>query len=207
MIVTLLEQQKKDKGRYSVFIDGEFAFGLSAADIEYFKIKEGFEISETTYNYIIDSLVYIKAQDTALKFLGYKMRTEKEVVKKLSEKEFSDEIIARVMAFLNKYGYVDDRKYCEAYIKECNRLKPKGKYLIKYELLQRGIDESIIYDVFENTEVDEVSNAVKLLRKKIKDFSNIDFKEKQKAFAMLQRKGYDYDVIKEAFSIASSDDF
>lgn len=207
MIVTALEQQKKDKSRYSVYIDGNFAFGLSAADVEYFKIKEGFEISETTYNYITDSLVYIKAQDTALKFLGYKMRTENEVYKKLSEKDYSEDIKSRVMAFLKKYGYVDDKKYCEAYIKECERLKPKGKYLIKYELSQRGVNDKVIYEVFENMDLDEISGAVKLIRKKIKDFSNVDFKEKQKVFAMLQRKGYNYDVIKEAFDEASSEDF
>ena len=33
MIVTSIEQQKKDKSRYSVFIDGEFAFGLIMDDI------------------------------------------------------------------------------------------------------------------------------------------------------------------------------
>lgn len=207
MIVTSIEQQKKDKSRYSVFIDGQFAFGLSATDIAYFKIKEGTEIYEETYRYITDTLVYIKAQDTALKFLSYKMRTEKEIVKKLYEKEFSEEIIAKVMAFLHKYGYVNDRKYCEAYIKESVRLKAKGRQLIKYELRERGISDSIISEAFENTEIDEVSSAVKLLRKKVRDFSDMDFKTKQKYFAMLQRKGYGYDVIKEAFSIASSDEY
>ena len=79
--------------------------------------------------------------------------------------------------------------------------------MIKYELSQRGVDDKVIYEVFENMDLDEISGAVKLIRKKIKDFSNVDFKEKQKVFAMLQRKGYNYDVIKEAFDEASSDDF
>ena len=77
MIVTSIKQQKKDKERYNIFIDGEFAFGLIMEDILYFKIKEGYEISEEKYNYIKDTVLYIKAQDTALKFLVYKMRTEK----------------------------------------------------------------------------------------------------------------------------------
>ena len=77
MIVTSIEQQKKDKSRYSVFIDGEFAFGLIMDDILYFKIKEGMELPQEKYDYIMDSVIYIKAQDTAARFLGYKMRTRK----------------------------------------------------------------------------------------------------------------------------------
>ena len=40
MIVTEIKQQKKDKSRYSVYIDGEFAFGLIMDDILYFKLKD-----------------------------------------------------------------------------------------------------------------------------------------------------------------------
>ena len=74
MIVTEIKQQKKDKSRYSVYIDGEFAFGLIMDDILYFKLKEGEEIPEEKYRYIMDTTVYIKAQDAAVSYLGYKMR-------------------------------------------------------------------------------------------------------------------------------------
>ena len=61
MTVTKIEQQKKDKSRYSVYIDGEFAFGLIMEDILYFKLREGQEISDETYEYIMDTTLYIKA--------------------------------------------------------------------------------------------------------------------------------------------------
>ena len=76
MTVTRIEQQKKNKSRYSVYIDGEFAFGLIMEDILYFKLKEGEEIPTATYEYIMDTTLYIKAQDAAIRYLGYKMRTE-----------------------------------------------------------------------------------------------------------------------------------
>lgn len=46
MTVTRIEQQKKNKSRYSVYIDGEFAFGLIMEDILYFKLKESEEITD-----------------------------------------------------------------------------------------------------------------------------------------------------------------
>ena len=62
MTVTRIEQQKKNKSRYSVYIDGEFAFGLIMEDILYFKLKEGEEIPTATYEYIMDTTLYIKAR-------------------------------------------------------------------------------------------------------------------------------------------------
>ena len=75
MLVTAITQQKKDQTRYNVFIDGEYAFALPMQDILYFKLKEGREVPEETVEYIQNSLIYIKAQDTALHYFGYKMRT------------------------------------------------------------------------------------------------------------------------------------
>ena len=198
MIVTEIKQQKKDKSRYSVYIDGEFAFGLIMEDILYFKLKEGEEILEEKYRYIMDTTVYRKAQDAAVSYLGYKMRTEKEMVKKLSEGGYNEEIIARVMAFLVKYGYIDDRVYCRKYIKETLKLRPKGKFLIKQELRQRGIDEDIINEEIEEADIDEESQAEELLMKKYEDFASMDHKELAKVYGFLQRKGYSYSVIKAA---------
>ena len=77
MTVTDIKQQKKDKSRYSVYIDGEYAFSLIMEDILYFGLKIGEDISDSVYDYITETTLYIKAQDSALKYLGYRMRDGK----------------------------------------------------------------------------------------------------------------------------------
>ena len=106
MLVTEIKQQRRDENKYNVFVDGEFAFSLLMQDILYFKIKENEEIPEEKYNYIINEVVYIKAQDKALNFLSSKMRTEKEMRTKLKSLDYSEEVIERVMEFLFKYSYI-----------------------------------------------------------------------------------------------------
>ncbi len=198
--ITAITQQVHQPERYSVFIDGEFAFGLIMQDIVYFKLKEGEEIAQEKYDYIKNELVYIKAQDTALYYIGYKMRTETEVRKKLIEKNFTEDIIERVVEFLKRYNYVDDEKYCSSYIKERLRCNPKGKYALKMELKQRGVKESIICRALEQSDIDEFGDAVKLLEKRCYDLGDIDEKEKKRLIVFLQRRGYSYDIIKEAFN-------
>lgn len=200
MLVTAITPQKRDEQKFNIFIDGEYAFALPMQDILYFKLKEGREVPAETVEYIQESLVYIKAQDTALRFIGYKMRTVKEIRMKLAEKEFSEEVIEKVVTFLEKYGYADDREYCRKYIKEKLRMKPKSGYALKIELKQRGISSRIIDEVMAETEVDEEGDAFRWLERKSRgQWPPETEKKKKQLYDFLLRKGYSYDIIGEAF--------
>ncbi len=198
MYVTAITPQKRDLNRYNIFLDGEYAFALPMQDILYFKLKEGQEAAEETIAFIRKNLIYIKAQETALHFLGYKMRTTQELRQKLTDKGFAEDVTAEVLAFLEKYGYADDREYCRRYIKEALRLKPKSGYALKLELRQKGISQGIVNEVLAETEIDEAGDALRWLEKKSRGQWE-DEKKKKQLFAFLQRKGYSYDTIREAF--------
>ena len=199
MFITAIEQQKKNSERYSVFIDGEFVFGLIKEDIMFFKLKEGEKIEEEKLDYIKNTVLYIKAQDRALNFLSYKKRTEKEIRKKLTEQEHEEDIIEKVIEFLKKYNYINDLDYAESFIRQCRNLKPKGKFEIYRKLRELGVEKDIIDEAFETEEYDEIEGAIGLLEKKLKDRRIVDFKEKKRLHDFLTRRGYSYDIIKEVF--------
>ena len=129
-IVSGIKPSKSQKGKMAVYINGEYAFSLIEEDIDYFKMKEGTEIPKEKYDFIIDSVIYIKAQDEALKYISSKMRTEKEVRKKLVSKEFDEAVLERVIEFLKKYNYLNDYEYSMAFIRQSMRLNPIGKIAI-----------------------------------------------------------------------------
>ncbi len=199
MQVTAITPQKRDETRFNIFIDGAYAFALPMQDILYFKLKEGKEVSEETVEFIQKNLIYIKAQDTALHFIGYKMRTGKEIRRKLEEKGFAEETIAEVMTFLEKYGYADDREYCCKYIKERLRLHPKSRYALGMELRQRGVSSKLIEEIMAETEMDEAGDAFRWLEKKWRGQWPPEEKKKKQLQDFLLRKGYSYDMIREAF--------
>ncbi len=200
MLVTSVEQQKKNKHIYNIFVDNQFAFSLIIEDIYFFGIKEGNEISEEKYEYIKNTVVYIKAQNESLKYIGYKMRTEKEVEKRLNSSGYDLAIINRVIEFLKKYNYVNDFEYACAYIRQCSKLNPKGSYVIRCKLREFGVGEDVINEALNAENPDEVQQAEMLLEKKLKGRKEISFKEKRKLQEFLLRKGYCYDIIKEVFS-------
>ena len=200
MKVTAVVPQKRDTQKYNIFIDGEYRFALPMQDVLYFRLKEGNEVSEDTVEFILDSLVYVRAQDTALHYIGYKMRTAAEIERKLSEKEFSAEVIEKVMGFLKKYGYADDREYCRKYIRERLRLHPRSAYVIRMELRQKGVRTEDVDAVFSETVFDEAEDAYRLLEKRARGMFPTEEKKKNQLLGFLQRKGYSWDIISEAFS-------
>lgn len=199
MLVTKITPQKRDATKYNIFLDGTYAFALSAQDIAYFKIKEFEQVSEETVAYIREELLYIRAQDAALHFIGYKMRTVQEVTQKLAEQGVDETVIARVLRFLAEYGYTDDWAYAEKYIRERQRLSPRSSYALAIELRQRGVAEEICRKVLAEHPVDEETDAFCWLEKKLRGEWPPDEKKRRQVIGFLQRKGYSYDKIKEAF--------
>ncbi len=200
MLITDMTLQKRDPNKKNIFVDGTYVFALSHTDVAYFRLEVGKEISEETFAYIKDTLVYIQAQEKAISYLGYKMRTKKEVERKLLEKEFVPEVVERVMAFLEEYQYVDDREFAIRYVKERLRLRPRGIMLLRMELKEKGVAEEWIEEAIAEANPSEEMDAVLLLEKKLRGNYEIDDKKRNQLYGFLQRKGYSYPVIKNALA-------
>lgn len=193
-------KQNKSNDKYSVFINNHFSFSITGTDVLYYKLTENEEISEENINHIMNNVVFNEARDKALKYLAYKARTYKEVLNKLSEEDYTEEIIYKVMDMLTNYSYIDDYTYTLSYIKYMYNSKNYGKIRIKYELKQKGVDDNIINKAFEELDFDETENILKLLNKKLKNGIDIDYKEKRRVFDYISRRGFTYEDINTAFA-------
>jgi regulatory protein len=201
--VTAIEQQKKNTARYSVFINGKFAFGLSGTDVLYYKLEAGIELSNEKYNKIIEECIFAKARDKAVRFLSYRARSQKEVFDKLAAAEdgFSAEIIDRVIAQMARYGYIDDAQFARAFISEKRKLNGFGEIRLRHALTEKGIRGDIIENALAEQPQNAAEAALTLLEKKYKAGKCADQKERKKACDFLLRKGYSYEIIKEAMDL------
>jgi len=195
LLITDIAQQKNNAKRYSVFIDGEFKFGINEIDLLYYKLKTDEEISQDKYDLILNELILQKAKDKALNFLGYRIRSIKEIEDKLKN-DFSAEVIEKVMEFLAEYNYIDDEKFSLSFIKDKMNLKKDGPNKIKSGLYEKGINREVIDKIFSYYDFGEEELISELLEKKSTRNAKISDKEKSKLFNYLVRKGFSYDEIK-----------
>jgi len=198
MRITAIEEQKKNKDRRSVFIDGEFAFGMTAADCYLLGLKEGDEISSSELKKIKQTALAADAKNLAVKYLGYAMRTKREVELKLRSYDIGEDIIEAAIEQLVSLRYIDDVDYAEKYVAS-KRKSGYGDMRIKHELYRKGIDSDIITQSLEECD-DTQEKILSLLERRIKSETLTEFnkKEKQKIYNFLNSRGFSYEDTKSA---------
>ncbi len=128
------------------------------------------------------------ALDVALHFLKFRPRTEFEVRRRLSTK-YEEGEIDDVIRVLERNKLLDDAEFAKMYVRDRNRFRPSGSYLLKMELKKLGISDQDIENAL--TEQDEEELARQAIESKSK-YRNADF-AKQAAF--LQRRGFNTNII------------
>ncbi len=133
-----------------------------------------------------------KALNKALKYLGYKMRTKKEIYEYLLRKNFSEEDILYAVRRLEELKYLDDNEYANFWIKDRFNFFNQGKYRIRQDLLRKGIDKDLIDSKIDNffTEELEYKKVRELYLKKRKTQGKLSQKEYASIYNFLIRRGF-----------------
>ncbi|WMJ81057.1 recombination regulator RecX [Clostridium sp. MB40-C1] len=196
-VITKIEIQKKDKNRVNVFLNEEFAFACSTELIYCHRLEKGREIDVNVLKEIIEEDNYIKAKNSALRFIEKNYKTENEVFAKLTKLEYNSKTSSRVIKFLKEYGFVDDIRYTDMFIRE--KIKSWGKSKIEYMLIKKGIPQEIINEALDKVTYDsQLEIAEKLGEKKYYIIIKSEKDEKKiynKISNYLLSKGYDYSII------------
>ncbi len=198
MQITSVEKNKKSKEKFSVYIDGRFSFSIAEDDYLSLHLYDKSELSQDEIDYIKNTINFRAAKNYALKYLSYKLRTEKEVRMKLQDDGFDSDSIEKALEELTALGYINNKIFVQKYVYDRSKLKPKSKKLIKMELLGKGIQEDIIDEVLNDWNVDEASVAESLVKRKFGKYDLEDEKIKRKAYMFLKHRGFSHDVIESA---------
>lgn len=111
--------------------------------------------------------------DMALKYLGYKARSKKEIYLYLESKDIDRSVISKVVENLAIKGYLDDSKYARMFISDHIKLSNDGPFKIINELEKKGVSKNIINEEIEVFTSDmEKMRIDKLIQKYIKTNHN-----------------------------------
>lgn len=191
--ITDIAEQRRNKSRVSVFIDGEFACGLDAVTAASARIKIGDEITAEELKRISHDSEVNSAFERAVGYLSHAPRAKGEIRKYLSVKGYASDVIDATLDKLITYRYVDDYAYAQSFIK--SKSKRYGVMRIVSELKRRGISSDIIDELTEDGECDNGITDVAL--KYLRSHRSAD---KQKLKRFLAGRGFAWDAISSAVS-------
>lgn len=133
----------------------------------------------------------------ALKFISLRPRSEREIKNWLLRKKVEANISKFVLKKLKSLDLINDLEFAKWWIEQRITFSPRGKRLIKLELLRKGVKRELIKEAFSFFDFDEKRLIKKLLVKKGFKKTGNDLKNKKRLFSFLLRKGFGQDVIKD----------
>ena len=193
-IITALEVQKRNSDRVSVYLDGEFAFGLPIDEAARLRKGQSLTLDEVTALRDIDAIS--RALDYAVKLLARRPYSTSEIRRKLSSREVASPVIDEALARLERLGYVDDRAFVQYWIENRERFRPRGSRALRYELRQKGIADAVIAEALEGFDQhDSAYRAAQSRLRQLRGSTTSEFRSKLGAY--LARQGFGYDVARQ----------
>lgn len=191
MIITKIEKSKK--GNILLYADNNYLTSLSPEIFFKNQLKVGDYVDEDILNRISTEYERFKAKEKALRLLSFRIHSKKELENKI--KLHSTEDCAQYAADkMEELGLLNDLEFSKAYAKEMSSRKYYSLSRIKYELLRKGVNKSLILEALDEVEMDEEFNIKKFIE--VKYHGKIDDeKVKRRAVSALQRLGYNWSQI------------
>ncbi|MFQ5613477.1 MAG: regulatory protein RecX [Anaerolineae bacterium] len=191
--ITALKRQKNNKERVNVYLDGRYAFAVTALAAAHLRQEQFLSDAEITGLKKKDELE--RAYQSAVRFLGNRPRSQQEVFDRLQRKGLLPAVIETTIARLLREKYLDDVEFARYWIENRERFKPRSRRALRYELRQKGIAETIIEEAL--ADLDEEESAWQAIAQRLHRWQGLDENDfRQKAGGYLARRGFSYSIIK-----------
>lgn len=193
MKITAIKTQVKREGRYSIFVDGKYAFSLSAEGLLDSGFVVGQELSQVELTGAKQQSQTDKAYALTLAYVARRMRSEGELHDYFRRKGYSDDFGRTVLPKLRRQGLVDDAEFARCWVENRRLLKATSTRKLRMELRQKKITDDIITTVLTEDETDERDILRALIEKKR---TQTRYQDPQKLIRYLVSQGFNYQDIK-----------
>ena len=200
-----------------LFLNGAPFVVVHASLIEKFGLRIGLEIEAEIIEKLIAADEVMRAKNYALRLLREekdnttvdesenprstskpKMYTKNEMEQRLAREGFSTQAIETTIEELIHSGHIRDRKYAENWIARRQKSNPRGKTLLKNELVEKGVDRKIAEQVVAKVETeDETKVALQIAQKRAKQYKRLPVHvAKRRLHGFLARRGFGSEVVR-----------
>lgn len=142
------------------------------------------------------SPVFNQAMKAALDLLAHRGRAEHEVRSRL-ESRFSKEIAEQVIDALRSRSLVNDARFARSWREQRERRRPRGRRLIRQELLDLGVAPSDVEQALDGFDAEaNASRAARAWWAKQPSKGALDYpKLRRRLWGYLERRGFEGELI------------
>lgn len=198
--ITRLAFQKHAADRVNVYLDGRYAFALP--DMEAARLRVGQFLDDDAIAQLQAQDERQKAYDRAVRFLGYRPRSQAEVRRNLLEAGLEADLVEATLARLVAQGHLNDAEFARFWVENRQQFRPKGSQALRSELRQRGVDAAAVEAALVG--LDPAASAYEAAQPRAARLAALAQADpaafRRKLGNFLLRRGFDYEVVKETVS-------
>jgi len=196
MKITSIKQQAKRTDRYSILVEGKYAFSLSENALLDSKLAFGQELSKEEVREYKKLSAEDKLYNQTLRYVAMRPRSRWEVEFYLDKKKGASPALANtILNKLSIIGLIDDVKVAQAFVADRRLLRPTSRRKMSAELKKKRIAGEIIEQALGNEIGDEQSALLEMIERKRRQTK---YRDDLKLMQYLARQGFSYDDIKNA---------
>ena len=196
--ITKIGEQKRRPNRVNVHLDGEFVFACNQNVVRKFDLHVGMMLDDAQLQQVLEGEVQQECFDRAMRFLEHRMHSRAELERKLGRHEYGPQVIALVLERLTKLEYVNDAEFTRQKIQQMQR-RLHGRRSAMAQVLRAGVKSQTAREVMasEYSTDDALTAARILIAKHQPRLCSLEpVTAKRRLLGLLQRRGFDYELIK-----------
>lgn len=198
---------KKERGKYRVTFNDIETITVPLSLMRERPLKEGQVFSLEEYDNWLMVRQYRFALDRAVGYLAARARSKHEIEQKLLQAGYRPCTVEMVIYKLERENLLDDADFARQWV-ESRQHHKLGRSRIAQELRRKGVSQEEAEDALSLIEDDDqLSGAISLAEKAASRIKPGEDKRKtySRIAAMLARRGYSWDIAKEAIQQALSE--
>jgi len=197
--ITKLTRQKGRRGRVNVFIEDEFAFGLSEEEVSRAGLHSGMTLEQADIDALRARDEAVSYLNDALRYLSFRPRSLVEVERYMRGRGADDSATSATLEKLTRAGFVDDAAFTRFWIENRDAFSPRGTRALQAELRAKGVDRAQVDAVLAETDGDDGARAYGAGLKRMRLLSRADKDEfRRRMYGFLQRRGFSYETARAA---------
>ncbi|MDF2661852.1 MAG: RecX family transcriptional regulator [Paenibacillus sp.] len=198
-LITAVERHPRRNGRYLIYLDGQHALTVYEEVLIKHRLLKGERVEADKLRRVLEDEEQQRAWSDALKHVGRRPRSEKEVRQFLKRKEYTEPLIDRIIQRLKEQRYLDDADFAALWTEQRIYSQKKGSRWVKQELQQKGVAPATIQEALDQVRPDEEERiCVELGLKKWKLTSGTSQDKRRKTAGFLMRRGYSASIVGKA---------
>ncbi|OGC42314.1 hypothetical protein A2Y85_02650 [candidate division WOR-3 bacterium RBG_13_43_14] len=195
MKITKIAQQKKNKKRFSIYVDDEYRIGIS----DELLVKYDLKVDDVMPQELLDTILVqeekINIKNRILRSIQHRIKSTYELEQRFINDGYDQGMIDEVIDDLTNEGILNNDQLTRAYINDHTNINPHGNRHILFELKKKGIPERTILEMLSKR--DEKKVAMNYFNRKLNKLCLKDPKDRRKAVNRLLNRGFTSSIVYE----------